>query len=260
MEIRVKWLTGWVDELNAKIRACPELNRLDYEIDTVHRFQGKDCDTIIYNLCLDYSAQNNFATNPHIINVALSRARDYLFVVGNPNALALRPHIPYLAALHSHNPHYEPSPEDQALMLAQAQLASLAEQRLHFDTKWEEMLYRAIKQGMEQDPFFGSKQVGFYTQLPMLHYRLDLALVYQDIGLDIECDGSQHYVYWIDAEHYQEVPGDTERAQRLEHHKPIAFTTMRFRNCLIDQNPQACAQQVLTRFKEIIIARDTFTA
>ncbi len=247
-----------VDELNAKIRACPELNRLDYEIDTVHRFQGKDCDTIIYNLCLDYSAQNNFATNPHIINVALSRARDYLFVVGNPNALALRPHIPYLAALHSHNPHYEPSPEDQALMLAQAQLASLAEQRLHFDTKWEEMLYRAIKQGMEQDPFFGSKQVGFYTQLPMLHYRLDLALVYQDVGLDIECDGSQHYVYWIDAEHYQEVPGDTERAQRLEQHHPIAFTTMRFRNCLIDQNPHACAQQVLTRFKELIIARDTF--
>ena len=249
-----------VDELNAKIRACPELNRLDYEIDTVHRFQGKDCDTIIYNLCLDYSAQNNFATNPHIINVALSRARDYLFVVGNPNALALRPHIPYLAALHSHNPHYEPTAHDQELMLAQAQLASLAERRLHFDTKWEETLYRAIKQGMEQDPFFGSKQVGFYTQLPMLHYRLDLALVYQDVGLDIECDGSQHYVYWIDAEHYQEVPGDKERAQRLEQHHPIAFTTMRFRNCLIDQNPQACAQQVLTRFKELIVARDTFNA
>ena len=244
-----------VDELNAKLRAEPEFARLKLEIDTVHRFQGKDCDTIIYNLCLSPSSQNEFATNLHIINVALSRARDYLFVVGNPSALLMRSHIPYLASLQNKEELMAQGASAQALMLAQAQLASYAKRSAHFDTVWEHMLYKAIKQNMEQDPYFASVKVGFYTQLPMLHYRLDLALVYQDVGLDIECDGSQHYVYWLNDQHYQEVPSDQIRAQNLAELKPISFATMRFRNCLIEQNTFTCAQQVITRFKQLIAER-----
>ena len=244
-----------VDELNAKLRAEPEFARLKLEIDTVHRFQGKDCDTIIYNLCLSPSSQNEFATNLHIINVALSRARDYLFVVGNPSALLMRSHIPYLAALQNKEELMAQGASAQALMLAQAQLASYAKRSARFDTVWEHMLYKAIKQNMEQDPYFASVKVGFYTQLPMLHYRLDLALVYQDVGLDIECDGSQHYVYWLNDQHYQEVPSDQIRAQNLAELKPISFATMRFRNCLIEQNTFTCAQQVITRFKQLIAER-----
>lgn len=244
-----------VDELNAKLRAEPEFAHLKLEIDTVHHFQGKDCDTIIYNLCLSPSSQNEFATNLHIINVALSRARDYLFVLGNPSALLMRSHIPYLAALQSKEELLDQGASAQALMLAQAQLASYATRSARFDTMWEHMLYQAIKQNMEQDPYFAKVKVGFYTQLLMLHYRLDLALVYQDIGLDIECDGSQHYVYWIDAQHYQEVPSDQIRAQNLAELKPISFATMRFRNCLIEQDTFTCAQQVITRFKELIAER-----
>lgn len=245
-----------IEELKYQVGTHPELKQFNYEIDTVHRFQGKDCDTIIYNLCLDYSAQREFATEPHLINVALSRARDYLIVVGNPNALLMRSHIPYLAAIPHQHSNWELDDRAQALMLAQAQLASFAEHQARFDTKWERALYLALKQGMEQDPFFGSKQIGFYTQLPILHYRLDLALIYQDVGLDIECDGSQHYVYWIDAEHYRVVSSDQERAHKLSQHRPITFDTIRFSNLLIDQDPIACAQQVITRFKQLVAQRD----
>lgn len=244
-----------VDELNAQLRAEPEFAHLKLEIDTVHRFQGKECDTIIYNLCLSPSSQNEFATDLHIINVALSRARDYLFVLGNPSALLMRSHIPYLAALQSKEELLDQGASAQALMLAQAHLASYAKRSARFDTIWEHMLYKAIKRNMDQDPYFAKVKVGFYTQLPMLHYRLDLALVYQDIGLDIECDGSQHYVYWIDAQHYQEVPSDKMRAQNLAELKPISFATMRFRNSLIAQDTFTCAQQVITRFKELIAQR-----
>lgn len=244
-----------VDELNAQLRALPESAHLDLEIDTVHRFQGKDCDTIIYNLCLSPSSQREFATDLHIINVALSRARDYLFVVGNPSALLLRSHIPYLAALQSKDELMAQGARVQDLMLAQARLASYATRSARFDTVWEHMLYQAIKQSMEQDPYFASVKVGLYTQLPMLHYRLDLALVYQDIGLDIECDGSQHYVYWLDEHNCQEVPSDQQRAQHLAELKPITFATIRFRNCLIEQDTMACAHKAIARFKELIAER-----
>ena len=244
-----------VDELNAQLRAQPESAHLDLEIDTVHRFQGKDCDTIIYNLCLSPSSQKEFATDLHIINVALSRARDYLFVVGNPSALLLRSHIPYLAALQSKDELMAQGARVQDLMLAQARLASYATRSARFDTVWEHMLYQAIKQSMEQDPYFAAVKVGFYTQLPMLHYRLDLALVYQDVGLDIECDGSQHYVYWIDERNCQEVPSDQVRAKHLAELKPITFATIRFRNCLIEQDTMACAHKAIARFKELIAER-----
>ena len=232
-----------------------ECKQLKLEIDTVHRFQGKDCDTIIYNMCLSPSSQKEFALDPHIINVALSRARDYLFVVGNPSALVLRANIPYLAALQSKDELSAYGASAQDMMLAQAQLAGYATRGVRFDTIWEHQLYQAIVQGMEQDRFFDTHKVGFYTQLPMLRYRLDLALVYQDVGLDIECDGSQHYLYWVDAQHYQEVPEDKVRAQNLAELKPISFATIRFRNCLITQDPNACAQQVISRFKELVATR-----
>ena len=89
----------------------------------------------------------------------------------------------------------------------------------------------------------------------MLHYRLDLALVYQDVGLDIECDGSQHYVYWIDERNCQEVPSDQVRAKHLAELKPITFATIRFRNCLIEQDTMACAHKAIARFKELIAER-----
>lgn len=70
----------------------------DIMIDTVERFQGSQCEVIIYGFTIQYPYQLNFLAanvfeeNGHVIdrklNVALTRARRHLLLVGNPSLLS----------------------------------------------------------------------------------------------------------------------------------------------------------------------------
>lgn len=74
----------------------PELN--DITVDTVERFQGSQRDIIVYSFSinqyyqLDFLASNNIEDEGQIIdrklNVAITRAKKQLFVVGNPSILS----------------------------------------------------------------------------------------------------------------------------------------------------------------------------
>lgn len=252
-------------------------------VDTVHRFQGMDCDTVIYNLCL-MGEGREFALDEHIINVALSRARDYLLVVGSAEAVSKCAHVPFMqqmlpwvqdacephsahAAKQGTNATYNTANDNAAsndyssdtsassvrsMMLAQALFKRNALATPCFDTRWEAMLYQALKFQLEQDSFFREVPCSILTQLPMLDYRLDLALVYGNRGLDIECDGAQHYVYWCDPQHNQPVASDLERARRLQECQPISFATMRFRNSVIESDPESCAREIVAQYKQLI--------
>lgn len=69
----------------------------DITIDTVERYQGSERDIIIYDFTihkyyqLDFLTNNSFVENGHTIdrklNVALTRAREQLFLIGNPEIL-----------------------------------------------------------------------------------------------------------------------------------------------------------------------------
>ena len=68
-------------------KLCRNIKRnevVDIQVGTIHGFQGDECDIVI---CLfntppgSLTSENMLICNPNIINVAISRARDYLFVL-----------------------------------------------------------------------------------------------------------------------------------------------------------------------------------
>ena len=69
-------------------------------IDTVERFQGSERDTIIYSFCINSAYQLQFLANMTIddgvevdrkLNVALTRARKQMMILGVPHLLKLNP-------------------------------------------------------------------------------------------------------------------------------------------------------------------------
>ncbi|MCO5248696.1 MAG: DEAD/DEAH box helicase [Chitinophagales bacterium] len=82
-----------IQELN-----IPELE--DITIDTVERYQGSQRDIIIFSFCVNHKSQlkllsNTFNENGRAIdrklNVALTRAKKQMFIVGNPYFLSMNP-------------------------------------------------------------------------------------------------------------------------------------------------------------------------
>ncbi len=137
---------------------------------TVASFQGSECDVIIFIV-----AYNNFVinqagklwyitdtTNAYIYNVAISRARALLLLVGdrdkcrNSNVKILKK----IAA--------SPRPRK----------AKVSDEPI-FDSPWERNLYEALK----------AEGIQTITQYPLLGRKLDMAYVSEDIKIDIEVDG-----------------------------------------------------------------------
>lgn len=59
-----------------------------FEIDTVDAFQGRETDIVLVNTVVTDSSQRNFLNDFRRINVSMSRARDKLFIFGNPQTLS----------------------------------------------------------------------------------------------------------------------------------------------------------------------------
>lgn len=59
-----------------------------FEIDTVDAFQGRETDIVLVNTVVTDMSRGNFLNDFRRINVSMSRARDKLFIFGNPTTLA----------------------------------------------------------------------------------------------------------------------------------------------------------------------------
>lgn len=142
----------------ASRRLGPEVDGVS--IDTAHRFQGDERDVMLLSPVVGHSmnaSQIRFAADPNLINVALTRARRHLIVVGNRGACLLGGTV--LAQFATYVSRLEASSFDSPLEL----------------DLYEELLRRGV-----------AAQPGWLVA----GYRLDLAIEQGRTRLDIECDGA----------------------------------------------------------------------
>ena len=80
--------TGFIAPYNNQIDLSQEHLPTDIIKATTHKFQGRECDNIIFSTVLDKKASSqenlDFVDDPHLINVAVSRAKNkFILVTGN---------------------------------------------------------------------------------------------------------------------------------------------------------------------------------
>ena len=146
-----------------------ELQRLEFAVDTVYRYQGDEKDIMIFSPVISRRAPDStirfVGSTPNLFNVAITRARSELHVVGDRVACEqsgipfLSDFVRYVDSLQS-----EPSPNQT---------------QQPFESQWEEVFHNALK------------DAGIYTfsQYRFDQYKLDLAI--PESMIDIEVDGAR---------------------------------------------------------------------
>ncbi len=164
------------------------LDSADFLSDTVHKFQGDEKDLIIFSPVISNGVQDQtlgfLRRNGNLFNVAISRARAMLLVVGD-QAVASNCGVQYLEAfaryvdnLQQKNPDHHEEHEFGA------KYPSTVDRSMVSD--WEILFYEELyKAGMRTIP-----------QYPIEQYVLDLALISGDRRLNIEIDGERYHRNW----------------------------------------------------------------
>jgi len=146
-------------------------------IDTAHGFQGDERDVMLLSLCAGPSmppgSMGFIRKTANLMNVAVSRARAVLHVIGN-KSWAAKSGIPHLVNL-AIPPKVQPVRNNP-----------FQSQWHPHESPWEKILYDALKvKGIVAEP-----------QHPVLGRRLDLALIGRGeacLKVDIEVDGDRYH-------------------------------------------------------------------
>jgi len=141
-------------------------------IDTAHGFQGDERDVMIMSLCgsptMPSGSLGFIRKTANLMNVAVSRARAVLHVVGN-KSWASESGIHHLQQLTL-------PPRDPRSSISKTKW-------FPHESPWEENLYKALrKKGVKPEP-----------QYPTLGRRLDMALIREEKKIDIEVDGDRFH-------------------------------------------------------------------
>lgn len=154
------------------------LEKHGVKILTAHQFQGSEKDIVIFSLVVSSEGGGNsdawYNIYPQILNVALSRARYLLYIVGDKDFCENRAGVlGKIAGTYNQIKSGE----------------KMEEHNLHarFDTPTERVFYEEIQK-------IGLENRG-YKLIPKLvakRYTLDFAIVGEKKKIDIEIDGTQH--------------------------------------------------------------------
>lgn len=161
----------------------------DFLADTVHRFQGDERDLMLFSPVVSQGISAGalafLRNNPNLFNVAITRARAALIVVGDRQA-AIASDVEYLAQFARYVEQIGTSKRDAdpRISLLSPDYPVVATPELVSD--WEKVLYRALyAAGIRAVP-----------QYQVEKYTLDLAILNGQRMLDIEVDGETYHRNW----------------------------------------------------------------
>jgi very-short-patch-repair endonuclease len=165
------------------------LSALDFLADTVHRFQGDERDVMIFSPVVSSGFPDGAAiflrNNPNLFNVAITRARAALVVIGDRQA-ATNCGVEYLAKFAKYVGELGLREERVTVMPKEVGPEYPPVSRPELVSDWEKVLYRALySAGLRPVPQYDVEQ-----------YILDFALFADHGKLDIEVDGERYHRNW----------------------------------------------------------------
>lgn len=180
--------------LKKMILAMPDLanaqSRCDLLVDTIHGFQGDERDVIFFSPVISEGASESqlgfLRKNGNLFNVAITRARAFLQVVGDRSS-ALASGVEYYEKFANYVGGLKASPENPE----PDQQTDLGSEYPRVDdpdsvSDWERIFYRALYDaGIRPIPQFKVEQ-----------YRLDFAVFSGERRLNIEIDGERYHKDW----------------------------------------------------------------
>lgn len=164
--------------------------RAELLVDTVHRFQGDERDVMFFSPVVSFGTPTGalafLRSNGNLFNVAITRARGLLHVVGDRSAAEasgvdyLADFAGYVAGLNGAVRKLNDA--DPSTIGSEYPPASKPEQV----SDWERILYRALyAAGLRPIPQYSVEQ-----------YDLDFAIIVGDRRLNIEVDGERYHRSW----------------------------------------------------------------
>jgi very-short-patch-repair endonuclease/ATP-dependent exoDNAse (exonuclease V) alpha subunit len=181
---RVRDLVYGHDSLAARIAHA------DFLADTVHKFQGDERDVMIFSPVVSSGVSDGplgfLRSNPNLFNVAITRARAALIVVGDKGA-ALNCNVDYLARFAAYSGQVgnrdQPVATATAIDLGPGYPAVPNPERV---SEWEHLFYRALyRAGVRPVPQYSVEK-----------YVLDFAVLDGERRLNIEIDGERYHRNW----------------------------------------------------------------
>lgn len=166
------------------------LTRHEFLVDTVHRFQGDERDLMIFSPVVatgvSAGALGFMRNTPNLFNVAITRARGMLVVVGDAQACASCgiDYLEHFARYTQQLTHAAEQAKVQQVVDLGSEYPSVSNPEHVSD--WERHFYKALYQaGIRALP-----------QYRVEKYALDLAVFDGDRRLDIEVDGERYHRNW----------------------------------------------------------------
>jgi very-short-patch-repair endonuclease len=167
----------------------PRIAPMEFLVDTVHRFQGDERDLIIFSPVVSARTPEGamifLRNNPNLFNVAVTRARAALVVVGDRQA-ALNSGIDYLVSFAKYTENLGKSPgleKHEGVTIGPDYPPVAHPERV---SEWERIFYRAVyARGLRPIP-----------QYDVEKYTLDFALLDGHRKLDVEIDGERYHRNW----------------------------------------------------------------
>lgn len=186
----------------------------DLLVDTVHRFQGDERDLMIFSPTVAHEMPQGAVTflqrTPNLFNVAITRARSALVIVGDMDA-ASSVGVDYLAEFANYVQRLGKEQRSGTGRTSTFGPEYPRVARPEQVSDWERLLYRALYDA-------GVKTI---PQYPVEQYTLDLALLTDEHRLDIEVDGERYHRSW---------DGELARRDQLRNQRLIelGWDVMRF--------------------------------